>query len=50
MGEQKLPGKQETDKEIALQGNLLAEVSRFLVQEYGLDPTLHIESKQKGKP
>lgn len=50
MGAQKLPGKQETDKEIALQGNLLAEATRFLVQEYGLDPTHHIEVKQKGKP
>eukprot|EP00884_Botryococcus_braunii_P009147 jgi/Botrbrau1/18233/Bobra.53_1s0087.1 len=46
----KLPGKQETDKEIALQGNLLLEAQRFLVQEYGLHPTEHIDVKQKGRP
>ena len=45
---QKLPGKNETGKEIALQGPLLYEVPKFLTATYGLSAE-HIDVKSKGK-
>lgn len=45
---QKLPGKTETGKEIALQGNLLHDVPRLLIEQYGVDPQF-VEIKGKGK-
>lgn len=45
---QKLPGKQETGKEIALQGNLLHDIPKFLTDMYGLSPQ-YIDVKSKGK-
>ena len=44
----KLPGKQETGKEVALAGELLLDVARFLEMTYGIDPAL-ITTKAKGK-
>lgn len=34
---QKLPGKNETGKEINLQGDLLHEVPKFLEETHGID-------------
>lgn len=45
---QKLPGKQETGKEIALQGDLLHDIPKFLTDMYGLSPQ-YIDVKSKGK-
>ena len=45
---QKLPGKTETAREIALQGNLLHDIPRLLISQYGIDPQF-VEVKSKGK-
>lgn len=45
---QKLPGKQETGKEVALQGNLLHEICAYLKQECGIDASF-IETTSKLK-
>lgn len=44
----RLPGKTDTGKEIALQGNVLAEVPAFLMQEYGIESAL-IDCKSRSK-
>ena len=45
---QKLPGKTETAKEIALQGNLLHEIPRLLISELGISQSF-VDVKSKGK-
>ena len=45
---QKMPGKTETGKEIALQGPLLHEVPKFFMSTYGLSSS-YIDVKTKGK-
>ena len=44
----KLPGKTETAKEIALQGNLLRDIPRLLLSEFGIEPSF-VDVKSKGK-
>lgn len=44
----KLPGKEEKDHEIMMQGDLLKQVAAFLAEQYGIPPAL-MELKQKGK-
>ena len=44
----RLPGKTDIGKEIALQGNVLAEVPAFLTQEYGIESAL-IDCKSRSK-
>ena len=44
----KLPGKSETAKEIALQGNLLHDIPRLLLSEYGIGQSF-VDVKSKGK-
>ena len=44
----KLPGKTETGKEIALQGNVMHEVTKFLAEAYGIDAAfVDIKSRSK---
>ncbi|BDA49270.1 Eukaryotic translation initiation factor 2D [Coccomyxa sp. Obi] len=43
----KLPGKTETGKEIALQGNLLQELPKYLKDEYGIEAHF-VDVKKKG--
>ena len=45
----KLPGKQEMGKEIALQGDLLHDVPKFLVGEYGIAPSFIDVKAKAGK-
>ena len=44
----KLPGKTETAKEIALQGNLLRDIPRLLLSEFGIEQSF-VDVKSKGK-
>ncbi|KAL4422679.1 hypothetical protein ABPG75_008876 [Micractinium tetrahymenae] len=44
----KLPGKEEKDHEIMMQGDLLKQVAAFLTEQYGIPPAL-MELKHKGK-
>lgn len=44
----KLPGKTETDKEIALQGSVMHDVAKFLLDSYGIDGSF-IDMKNRSK-
>jgi translation initiation factor 1 (eIF-1/SUI1) len=44
----KLPGKEEKDHEIMLQGDLGKQVAAFLTEQYGIPKEL-LELKTKGK-
>ena len=44
----KLPGKTETAKEIALQGNLLHDIPRLLQSEFGIEASF-VKVQGKGK-
>ena len=46
---QRLPGKTETSKEIALQGDILHEVGQFLMTTFGIEQQfIELKSKSKG--
>ena len=46
---QKLPGKQESGKEVSLQGNLLNEICKYLENDRGIDASfIQKTSKLKG--
>jgi len=44
----RLPGKTETGKEIALQGNVVHEVPEFLAEAYGVDSSF-VDCKSRSK-
>ena len=44
----KLPGNQEKDCEILMQGDLLRQVAEFLSTTHGISPQ-HMETKAKAK-